>query len=184
MTQSGPATPKTEMPASARQTRTNAVRYAPALRTWGMVLVIAAAWIFFYFYTAHVFLVPRNLSNLVRQTAVTGILSVGMMLVIVTGQIDLSVGSIVGLSGGVAAILQSWYGWGFVSSIAAGLLVGLAIGLLQGAIVAYINVPSFIATLGGLLAWRGVIKGITQGKTIPTSIKAFRAIGQDYIHPH
>ena len=118
-----------------------------------------------------------------RQTAVTGVLAVGMLMVIITGQIDLSVGSVVGLAGGVAAIAQGWLGWGLVPSLAAGITVGLAIGAAQGALIAYINIPAFIVTLGGLLAWRGVILGLSRGETIPIRLPAFKAIGQDYVGP-
>ena len=141
-----------------------------------------------YFFGFHwiktgIFLEPRNFSNLMRQTAVTGVLAVGMLMVIITGQIDLSVGSVVGLAGGVAAIAQGWLGWGLVPSLAAGVSVGIAIGAAQGALTAYINVPAFIVTLGGLLAWRGVILGLSRGETIPIRLQAFKSIGQSYVGP-
>jgi D-xylose transport system permease protein len=84
-----------------------------------------------------IFLTSRNFSNLMRQTAVTGVIAVGMLMVIVTGQIDLSVGSVVGLTGGISAIVLTWFGWGLVPSLAAAVLVGLIIGALQGTLVAY-----------------------------------------------
>ena len=82
------------------------------LRAYTMVFALIAIWIFFHYSTDQIFLDPRNFSNLMRQTAVTGVLAVGMLMVIVTGQIDLSVGSVVGLAGGIAAIAQGWLGWG------------------------------------------------------------------------
>src|SRR5690606_28435629 len=88
------------------------------------------------------FLSPANLSNLCLQMAVTSILAIGMVLVIVSGHIDLSVGSIVGFTGGVAAILNVWYDWNTVPVILATVGVGVAIGLLQGWIVAYKAVPA------------------------------------------
>jgi len=118
-----------------------------------------------------------------RQTAVTGVLAVGMLMVIITGQIDLSVGSVVGLAGGVAAIAQGWLGWGLVPSLAAGIAVALAIGAVQGTLTAYLNIPAFIVTLGGLLAWRGAILGLTKGETIPIRLPGFKSIGQDYVGP-
>src|SRR5258705_11094158 len=117
------------------------------------------------------------------QTGVTGGLAVGMLMVIITGQIDLSVGSVVGLAGGVAAIAQGWLGWGLVPSLAAGIAVGLAIGAVHGALTSYVNIPAFIVTLGGLLAWRGVILGLSRGETIPLRLQSFKAIGQDYVGP-
>jgi D-xylose transport system permease protein len=153
------------------------------LRAYTMVFALIAIWIYFHFSTDHIFLEPRNFSNLMRQTAVTGVLAVGMLMVIITGQIDLSVGSVVGLAGGVAAIAQGWFGWGLIPSLAAGIAVGLAIGAVQGTLTAYINIPAFIVTLGGLLAWRGVILGLSRGETIPIRLPGFKSIGQDYVGP-
>ena len=153
------------------------------LRAYTMVFALIAIWIYFHYSTDHIFLEPRNFSNLMRQTAVTGVLAVGMLMVIITGQIDLSVGSVVGLAGGVAAIAQGWLGWGLVPSLAAGIAVGLAIGAVQGALTSYVNIPAFIVTLGGLLAWRGVILGLSRGETIPIRLQSFKSLGQDYVGP-
>jgi D-xylose transport system permease protein len=153
------------------------------LRAYTMVFALIAIWIYFHFSTDHIFLEPRNFSNLMRQTAVTGVLAVGMLMVIITGQIDLSVGSLVGLAGGIAAIAQGWLGWGLVPSLTAGIGVGLAIGAIQGGLTAYLNIPAFIVTLGGLLAWRGVVLGLSRGETIPLRLQAFKSIGQDYVGP-
>src|SRR5882762_7133101 len=153
------------------------------LRAYTMVFALVAIWVYFHFSTNHIFLEPRNFSNLMRQTAVTGVLAVGMLMVIVTGQIDLSVGSVVGLAGGIAAIAQGWLGWGLAPSLAAGIGVGFAIGAIQGGLTAYLNIPAFIVTLGGLLAWRGVVLGLSRGETIPLRLQAFKSIGQDYVGP-
>jgi D-xylose transport system permease protein len=151
------------------------------LRAYTMVFALIAIWLYFHFSTNHIFLEPRNFSNLMRQTAVTGVLAVGMLMVIITGQIDLSVGSVVGLAGGIAAIAQGWLGWGLVPSLMAGIGVGLTIGAIQGGLTAYLNIPAFIVTLGGLLAWRGVVLGLSRGETIPLRLQAFKSIGQDYV---
>ena len=153
------------------------------LRAYTMVFALIAIWIYFHYSTGNIFLEPRNFSNLMRQTSVTGVLAVGMLMVIITGQIDLSVGSVVGLAGGIAAIAQGWLGWGLVPSLSAGIAVGIAIGLMQGSLTAYLNIPAFIVTLGGLLAWRGVILGLSRGETIPLRLQAFKSIGQDYVGP-
>lgn len=154
-----------------------------AWRAYTMVLALIVVWLLFTWATGGVFLEARNFSNLMRQTAVTGVLAVGMLMVIVTGQIDLSVGSVAGLTGGIAAMLLTWLGWGLVPSLAASVVVGAGIGTLQGTLAAYANVPSFIATLGGLLIWRGVIKGLSQGNTIPVELRSFKFIGQGYVAP-
>jgi D-xylose transport system permease protein len=153
------------------------------LRAYTMLFALAAIWAYFHYATGGIFLTPRNMSILLQQMAVTGVLAVGMLMVIVAGQIDLSVGSVVGLTGGVAAMLLVWQGWGLVPALLAAILLGVLIGAVQGALVAYMNIPAFIVTLGGLLAWRGAIKGISEGSTVRVNIPAFKAIGGDYVGP-
>ena len=152
-----------------------------ALRAYGMIAALIAIWLAFDYATGGVFLRPRNFSNLMRQTAVTGILSVGMLMVIVAGEIDLSVGSLVGLTGMIAALTQANYGWGLAATLLFACLCGVLIGMLQGATTSYARVPSFIVTLGGLLAWRGVTKGASGGITIPIQLDSFNTIGQSYL---
>ncbi|MBA3440004.1 MAG: sugar ABC transporter permease [Pyrinomonadaceae bacterium] len=164
------------------QTRIGRIKIpTESLRAYIMLIALVAVWAFFYYSTDGIFLQSRNFSNLMRQTAVTGVLAVGMLMVIITGQIDLSIGSVVGLAGGMAAIAQGWLGWGLGPSLLAGIAIGIAIGAAQGALVAYANIPAFIVTLGGLLAWRGVIKGISQGNTVPIGLQSFKDIGQGYV---
>src|SRR5215471_17701620 len=157
-----------------------------ALRAYTMLLALIVIWLFFQWATidpAHpygIFLGAINFSKLLQQTAVTGVLAVGMLMVIVSGNIDLSVGAVVGLAGGIAAMTQ---GWGLVPCLLIAILVGLAIGALQGSLVAYINIPSFIVTLGGLQAWRGLILKFTKGATIPVELPFFRSLGRDFIDP-
>src|SRR4051812_5073709 len=168
----------------SRETRIGRFRISTdVLRAYTMLFALIAIWLFFDYYTGQTFLKPRNFSNLMRQTAVTGVLAVGMLMVIVAGQIDLSVGSVVGLAGGIAAIAQGWLGWGLAPSLLAGVAVAVAIGALQGSLTAYLNIPAFIVTLGGLLAWRGVILGLSKGETIPLRLQSFKSIGQDYVGP-
>ena len=154
-----------------------------ALRAYTMLGALALIWVYFHWATDSIFLTPRNLSNLMLQMSVTGILAVGMLMVIVSGNIDLSVGSVLGLAGGIAAICLTNLGYGIVPSILAAIAVGVAIGILHGTLTAYFKIPAFIVTLGGLLAWRGAIKGISQSETIPIADPTFKAIGQSYIDP-
>src|SRR5881296_2353942 len=157
-----------------------------ALRAYTMLVALIVIWLFFQWATidaAHpygIFLGAINFSKLLQQTAVTGVLAVGMLMVIVCGNIDLSVGAVVGLAGGVAALTQ---GWGLVPSLASAILIGLLIGALQGTLVAYFNIPAFIVTLGGLEAWRGVILKLTKGATIPVELPFFRSLGRDFVDP-
>jgi D-xylose transport system permease protein len=145
-----------------------------AIRAYSMVLALVAIWIFFEWRTGGVFMRPVNLANLLKQMSVTGVLAVGMLFVIVARQIDLSVGSLVGLAGGIATMAQ---GWGLLPSFAAAVVVGTIAGALAGALTAYLNIPSFIVTLGGLLTWRGVILYLSKGETIPVRLPVFRSLG-------
>src|SRR5689334_3718150 len=119
-----------------------------SLRAYVMIVVLAAIWLFFHWATNSIFLTPRNLSNLMTQMSVTGILAVGMLMVIVSGNIDLSVGSVLGFAGGVAAFFMTNLNYGLVPSIGLAILVGLLIGAFHGALTAYLNIPAFIVTLG------------------------------------
>jgi D-xylose transport system permease protein len=151
-----------------------------------MLLALIVIWLFFQWATIDqyhpfgLFLGAINFSKLLQQMAVTGVLAVGMLMVIVCGNIDLSVGAVVGLAGGIAAMTQ---GWGLVPCIASAIVVGLIIGAVQGTLVAYVNIPAFIVTLGGLQAWRGLILKLTKGATIPVELPFFRSLGRDFIDP-
>jgi D-xylose transport system permease protein len=157
-----------------------------ALRAYTMLLALIVIWLFFQWATRDqyhpygIFLGATNFSKLLQQTAVTGVLAVGMLMVIVSGNIDLSIGAVVGLAGGIAAMTQ---GWGLVPCLVLAILVGLVIGAIQGSLVAYVNIPSFIVTLGGLQAWRGVILKLTKGATIPVELPFFRSLGRDFLDP-
>ncbi|HEY0170439.1 MAG TPA: hypothetical protein VGB98_05415 [Pyrinomonadaceae bacterium] len=153
-----------------------------SLRAYTMIIALVAIWLFFQWQTIDpvrypygIFLHPNNFSNLLQQMSVTGVLAVGMLLVIVAGQIDLSVGSVVGLAGGAAAMMQD--PWGLGGALGAALVVGTLVGAAQGALISYANIPAFIVTLGGLLAWRGVILGLSKGATIPVRQPFFRWLG-------
>ena len=102
------------------------------LRAYTMLAALALIWIFFHWATDGIFLTARNLSNLTMQTAVTGVLAVGMLMVIVSGNIDLSVGSVLGLAGGCAAIAITTYQFGFIPAVIIAVLVGILIGVFQG----------------------------------------------------
>jgi len=148
-----------------------------------MVLALAAIWAVFSLGTGGSFLTARNISDLFQQMAETGVLAVGMTMVIIAGEIDLSVGSLAGLCGGIAAILQVWRGAGTAAAVGGALAAGVLLGLWQGWWVARRKVPSFIVTLGGLLVFRGVLLGITNGETVAPLHADFVAIGQNYLSP-
>jgi D-xylose transport system permease protein len=149
-----------------------------SLRAYIMLAVLAGIWVYFHWATNSIFLTPRNLSNLATQMSVTGILAVGMLMLILSGNIDLSVGSVLGFTGGIAAVMLTNYGYGLPAAIITAIIAGVLIGTFQGALTAYLNIPAFIVTLGGLLAWRGAVKWLLGGNTVPVSDETFKAIGQ------
>ncbi|MGD9629697.1 MAG: sugar ABC transporter permease [Pyrinomonadaceae bacterium] len=157
---------------------------AASLRAYVMIGVLALIWGYFHWQTPNnTFLKPENLANLFSQMSVTAIIAVGMLMVIVSGNIDLSVGSVLGFAGGIAALSISNYGFGLVPSIIFAIVVGILIGAFQGALTAYLSIPAFIVTLGGLLAWRGAVKWLLGGYTVPVADDTFKAIGNNYVEP-
>lgn len=120
-----------------------------------VILGLAAIWTYFGL-QSDAFLTPRNLSNLVLQTSVLGTIALGTCLVLLLGEIDLSVGSVAGVTSAVLGVLVTNQGWPWYSAILAMLAVGAAIGAFQGSWIAYLRVPSFVVTLAGLLAWQGL----------------------------
>ena len=151
------------------------------LRNYVMIGALLIIWIMFSIFTDGKFLLTRNISNLTRQMAIVGVLGIGMVLVIITGNIDLSVGSLMGALGGLAAALHIWNGLGAYWTILVVLLGGLLVGLIQGSIISYLRVPAFIVTLGGLLIFRGVLLGITKGISIAPFVESYKIYGQAYV---
>jgi D-xylose transport system permease protein len=151
------------------------------LQVFVMIAAIVVIMLFFTWMTDGSYLSARNISNLLRQTAITGILAVGMVFVIISAEIDLSVGSMMGLLGGVAAIFDVWFGWPLPLTIIVTLALGLVLGAWNGWWVAYRKVPSFIVTLAGMLAFRGILIGITSGTTVSPTSEAMSQIGQSYL---
>jgi D-xylose transport system permease protein len=151
-----------------------------------MLVALAVIWIGFHIMSGGTFLTPRNLWNLSVQTSAVAIMATGMVLIIVSRNIDLSVGSLLGAVGMAMAILQAeWlpaiFGFdhwaNFVIALLAGIVLGGAIGAFHGYLVAYAGVPSFIVTLGGLLVWRGVAGAQASGRTIAPMDSTFQLLG-------
>ena len=149
-------------------------------RALTLLLALAVIWVAFSLATDGTFLSPRNLSLLTRQMCVTSVLAVGMVLVIVAGQIDLSVGAEAGFLGAVAAISYVKHGWPLALSFAAALALGALLGFLQGTLVARLQIPPFIVTLGGMLLCQGAMLGTTKGVAIAPG-PPFLFVGQAYI---
>jgi putative multiple sugar transport system permease protein len=127
------------------------------LRNYGMLMSLVAIMLFFQVMTGGTLLQPLNLTNLVLQNSYIVIMALGMLLIIVTGHIDLSVGSVAGFIGAVAALLMVTYKVDYTLAFIACLLVGAAIGAAQGYWVAYFKIPSFIVTLAGFLLFSGIL---------------------------
>ena len=146
------------------------------LRTYGMLLSLFAIMLFFQVMTDGTLLQPLNLTNLVLQNSYIVIMALGMLLVIVAGHIDLSVGSIVAFVGAVAAILTVNWQMNFVLAGILCLIIGGAIGAAQGYWIAYHRIPAFIVTLAGMLVFRGLTLFVLGGKNIGPFPKDFQVI--------
>lgn len=151
------------------------------IRQYTMIIALVLIWLTFSATTNSVFLSPRNISNLFLQTVTVGIVACGMTLVIVTNNIDLSVGAIAGFTGAIAAVLQVKFGWSAGGAILAAMAVGLLIGAWHGFWIAYRKVPAFIVTLASMLAFRGMILGVTGGATVSPLSDNLKAIGTSYL---
>ncbi|MGC1379308.1 MAG: sugar ABC transporter permease [Anaerolineales bacterium] len=162
------------------------------IQTYTLIIVVVIVWAVFFFLTGGLYLRGENISNLFRQMTVTSFLALGMVLVIVTGGIDLSVGKMAGFVSVVVAYLQ-YYVWyslfpnqpalAAVLSVIFGLLVGTLAGALQAYFIAFQGLPAFIVTLGGQWLFNGLLLLVTQGKTIAANQPVFSSIAQGYIPP-
>jgi D-xylose transport system permease protein len=119
-----------------------------------VIIAIAVIWAIFQLEESR-FLTAVNLTNLVLQITAVGLISVGVVLVLLLGEIDLSIGAVSGLCAAIMAVLSVQHGWNPYLAIAAGVLSGTAIGLFQGTVFDLFEIPSFVVTLAGLLAWQG-----------------------------
>jgi D-xylose transport system permease protein len=151
-----------------------------------MLGALAVIWVGFHIMSGGTFLTPRNLWNLSVQTATVAIMATGMVLIIVSRNIDLSVGSMLGVVGMSMALVQAEVLPGIIGfdhpatwiiAVIAGLVLGAVIGGFQGFIIAYVGVPSFIVTLGGLLVWRGMAWALASGRTIAPMDSTFQLLG-------
>jgi len=159
----------------------NLKRFFSQYKILALLIAIVVIWAFFGQITNGAFLSPRNFSNLLRQMAITGMLASGMVFVIICGEIDLSVGALLGLLGGVMAIMDYTHHMPMAVTITAVIVLGIAVGLFNGYWIAYLRVPSFIVTLAGFLAFRGILLGITKGTTVSLDSPGLVLIGQGYL---
>ncbi len=151
------------------------------IREYGMLIALVAIMVFFQFYTGGILFKPVNLTNLVLQNSFIVIMALGMLLVIVAGHIDLSVGSIVAFVGAVAAIMTVNWQMNFVLAGILCLIIGGAIGAAQGYWIAYHRIPAFIVTLAGMLVFRGLTLFVLGGKNIGPFPKDFQVISTGFL---
>jgi putative multiple sugar transport system permease protein len=151
------------------------------IREYGMLIALIAVMAFFQIQTGGVLMRPVNITNLVLQNSYVITMALGMLLIIVSGWIDLSVGSVVAVVGALAGVLIVRYDVNWVVVVAISLLVGAAIGAFQGYWVAYLKIPSFIVTLAGFLIFRGLTIALLQGESVGPFPRGFQNISSGFI---
>ena len=151
------------------------------IRQYGMIIALSFIIVFFQISTKGVLLKPMNITNLIMQTCYIHIMAIGMMLVIITGYVDLSIGSVVAATGAISAILMINNKMPIIIGIPLVLLIGLLIGSGHGLLVSAINIPPFIATLAGMLIYRGVCQVILSGQTLGPYPPAFQTMSIGFI---
>ena len=151
------------------------------LRQYGMLIALLFIMILFQILTGGILFKPLNVTNLILQNSYILVLAIGMVLVIISGHIDLSVGSVAAFVGAVSAVMMVQWNVPFVAAIILSLLLGALIGAWQGFWVAYVRVPSFIVTLAGMLLFRGLTMLVLKGQSVGPFPDAFRSISSGFI---
>ena len=151
------------------------------LREYGMLLSLVVIMGFFQYMTEGTLMQPLNLTNLLLQNSYIVIMALAMLLVIVAGHIDLSVGSVAGFVGGLAAVLMVDFHWHYVPATLVCILAGALIGGLQGYFVAFHRIPAFIVTLGGMLVFRGATLALLNGQSVGPFPPEFQLISSGFI---
>ncbi|MER5639114.1 multiple monosaccharide ABC transporter permease [Kitasatospora sp. NPDC002227] len=151
------------------------------VRQYGMLLALALIVVLFQIWTDGILLQPLNVTNLIQQNSYILILAIGMMIVIIAGHIDLSVGSLAAFVGAASAVLMIKHGMSWPLALVLALLIGAAAGAWQGFWIAYIGIPSFIVTLAGMLLFRGGTQIMLQGQSIAPFPRGFQQIGNGFL---
>ncbi len=150
------------------------------LKQYGMVFALLMIFIIFYVLTGGTNATPMNMNNLIMQNSYVVILATGMLLCVLTGNVDLGVGSYVALCGAVAAKLIVEQGMGIPVAFLAAILVGTAFGAFNGFFIAYLNIPPFVVTLAGMLIGRGLTYTFLENKTVGPLPDAFVKVGAGF----
>src|SRR3954464_15438841 len=150
-------------------------------RQYGMVAALAVIVILFQLWTDGILLKPLNVTNIVQQNGYILILAIGMVIVIISGHIDLSVGSIAGFVGAMSAVLMIKNDMPWPLAVLLCLLLGAAIGAWQGFWIAYVGIPSFIVTLAGMLVFRGATQYLLEGQSIAPFPRSFQQVSSGFL---
>lgn len=151
------------------------------LREYGMLICLIAIMVFFQVVTDGTLMQPLNLTNLVLQNSYIVIMALGMLLVIVAGHIDLSVGSVCGFVGAIAAVLMVEHDWPVLPAVVLCIAAGALVGAVQGWFVAYARIPSFIVTLAGMLVFKGLALAVLQGQSVGPFPEVFQRLSSGFI---
>lgn len=151
------------------------------MRQYGMLVALAFIVILFQIWTDGTLLLPNNVSNLIQQNGYILILAIGMMIVIIAGHIDLSVGSLVAFVGAMSAVMMVKHDMPWVLALVLSLLIGAAAGAWQGFFIAYVGIPSFIVTLAGMLLFRGLTQIVLEGQSLSPFPEGFQNIAKGFI---
>lgn len=151
------------------------------IRRFGMVIALVGIAILFEFLTNGTLLTPLNITNIIMQNSYIIVLAIGMTLIIITGEIDLSVGSVAAFIGAVSGVLLVTFNIPVYLAIILCLIIGALIGAWQGFWVAYIKIPAFIVTLAGMLIFRGLTLVVLQGRTIAPFPNGFRSMSSSFL---
>ncbi|MFF9024459.1 multiple monosaccharide ABC transporter permease [Streptomyces eurythermus] len=151
------------------------------MRQYGMLIALGLIVVLFAIWTDGDLLLPRNVSNLVLQNSYILILAIGMMLVIIAGHIDLSVGSLTAFTGAFAAVLTVQHGVSWPVALVLCLVMGAVAGSIQGYLIAYLGIPSFIVTLAGMLLFRGLTEILLKGQTLGPFPDGLQKLGNGFL---
>ncbi|WP_164551868.1 multiple monosaccharide ABC transporter permease [Streptomyces sp. WAC 01529] len=151
------------------------------MRQYGMLIALAFIVVLFQIWTDGTLLLPNNVSNLIQQNGYILILAIGMMIVIIAGHIDLSVGSLVAFVGAMSAVMMVKHDMPWVLALVLSLLIGAVAGAWQGFFIAYVGIPSFIVTLAGMLLFRGLTQIVLEGQSLAPFPDGFQNIAKGFI---
>ncbi|WKZ41693.1 MAG: sugar ABC transporter permease [Anaerolineales bacterium] len=161
--------------------KTLATLFRNNVREYGMLIALIAIMAFFQYQTGGILLRPINITNLVLQNSYIIVMALGMLLIIVSGWIDLSVGSVAAFIGAIAAVLMVKFGFHWSVTMLIALVIGALVGVWQGYWVAYVKIPAFIVTLAGMLIFRGLTLLILQGEAVGPFPVEFQRLSTGFI---